>query len=102
MKNNFPVQYSWITLDIKIEKIADLSLSILDNLVKAVPNNNVRTFIFNNMHSLLLVLVKFPLVILSRTVYRAIMKEQLRNSLKINIDNENLTRELKNVVKNLV
>jgi hypothetical protein len=57
MENNFPVQDSGITLDKKIEKMtmckAYLSLVMLDNFVKGVPNNKIRTFIFKNMYGLL-------------------------------------------------
>jgi hypothetical protein len=57
VENNFSVQDSRITLDKKIAKMtmckAYLSLVILDDLVKAVPNNKVQTFIFKNMYGLL-------------------------------------------------
>jgi hypothetical protein len=57
VENNFPIQDSEITLDKKIEKMtmckAYLSLVMLDNFVKGVPNNKVRTFIFKNMYGLL-------------------------------------------------
>jgi hypothetical protein len=57
VENIFPDQSSGITLDKKIEKMtmckAYLSLVMLDNSVKTVPNNKVRTFIFKNMYGLL-------------------------------------------------
>ena len=57
VENNIPVQASGITLNKKIEKMtkckAYLSLVMLDNFVKDVPNNKVRTFIFKNMYGLL-------------------------------------------------
>ena len=57
VENNFLFQDSGMTLDKKIEKMTMcktyLSLVMLANLVKAVPNNKVRTFIFKNMYSLL-------------------------------------------------
>jgi hypothetical protein len=57
VENNFPAQYSEITLDKKIEKMtmckAYLSLVMLNNFVKTVPNNKVRTFVFKNMYGLL-------------------------------------------------
>jgi hypothetical protein len=57
VENNFPVQDSAITFDKKIEKMtmfkAYLSLVMLANFVKTVPNNKVRTFIFKNKYGLL-------------------------------------------------
>jgi hypothetical protein len=57
VENNFPVQDLGITLDKKIEKLtmfkAYLSLVMLTNFVKGIPNNKVRTFIFKNMYGLL-------------------------------------------------
>ena len=57
VENNFPVQDSGITSDKKIAIItmfkAFLSLVMLANFVKGVPNNKVQTFIFKNVYVLL-------------------------------------------------
>ena len=56
-ENKFPVQDSGLTLDKKIEEMtifkAYLRLVKLAYLVKSVPHNKVRTFIFKNMYGLL-------------------------------------------------